>query len=165
MIISRVTDSALLIQTTTRNSGFPTRYRAARFNGIKSNSQGSLICLASCLTVSARSNLSWAKYERFKQTDLRLIASILFRIRHCLPSNTDLYCNFCHGVLIVSVLVLRPDKTRQEVHGKQGHMSRIQRLQKKCLSLLEINSSQRDAAICSAALAQSGTDVMVSLMP
>ena len=36
---------------------------------------------------------------------------------------------------------------------------------KKCLSFLEINSSQRDAALCSAAVAQSGTDVMVSLIP
>ena len=33
------------------------------------------------------------------------------------------------------------DKTRQQLHGKQGHTSRIQQLQKKCLSLLEINSS------------------------
>ena len=36
---------------------------------------------------------------------------------------------------------------------------------KKCLSLLEINSSQRDTALCSAMLAQSGTHAMVPLIP
>ena len=55
-------------------------------------------------------------------------------------------------------------QARQQLIGMQGHTSRIQQLQ-KCQSLLEINSSQRDAALCSAALAQSGTDVMVSLIP
>ena len=57
------------------------------------------------------------------------------------------------------------DKTRQELHGKQGHTSRIQQQQKKCLSLLELNSSQRDSALCNAVLAQSGTDVMAPLIP
>ena len=36
---------------------------------------------------------------------------------------------------------------------------------KKCLSLLERNSSQRDTALCSAVLAQSGTYAMVPLIP
>ena len=36
---------------------------------------------------------------------------------------------------------------------------------KKCRSLMEINSSQRDTALCSAVLAQSGTDVMLPLIP
>ena len=58
---------------------------------------------------SAKSNLSWAKCESFKPTDLHLVASISFRIRLCLPSNTGLFCSFCHGVFIVSVLVLHLD--------------------------------------------------------
>ena len=45
----------------------------------------------------------------FKQTDLDLAASILFRIRLCLPSSTGLSCSLRHGVLIVSVLVLHTD--------------------------------------------------------
>ena len=49
--------------------GFPTRYRAARFNGTKSNSRGSFILWA---------NLSWAKYESLMQAaDLYLVASSL----------------------------------------------------------------------------------------
>ena len=36
---------------------------------------------------------------------------------------------------------------------------------KKCPSLLEINNSRRDTALCNAVLAQSGTDVMVPLIP
>ena len=57
------------------------------------------------------------------------------------------------------------DKTRQQLNGKQGHTNRIQQLQKKCLSLWEVNSSQRDTALCSTVLAQSGTDAMVPLIP
>ena len=47
---------------------------------------------AKCFAVSARSNLSWAKY-----------VSVLFRIEVFLPSNTNLSWNFSRGVLIVSV--------------------------------------------------------------
>ena len=70
--------------------GFPTRYRAARFNGIKSNSRGSLILWAICFAVSARSNLSWAKYESLLQADLYRVASSFFGIGLRLPSNTSL---------------------------------------------------------------------------
>ena len=64
-----------------------------------------------------------------------------------------------HGVLSP----IRPtskaqDKTRQQLHGK---VTRVE----KCLSLLETNSSQRDTALCSAVLAQSGTDAMVPWIP
>ena len=86
-----------------------TESRTARFIGTNSKSQGSLICLASCVTVSEKSNLSWAKYESLKQTDLHFVASISSRIRLFLPSNTGLSGSFRHGVLIVSVLVVHPD--------------------------------------------------------
>ena len=86
--------------------GFPTRYRVARFNGIKSNSQGSLILWATSFAVSARSNLSWAKYESLTQTDLYRVASSFFRIGLRLPCNTSFlvvsWCAHCFSVHIAS---------------------------------------------------------------
>ena len=89
--------------------GFPTRYRGARFNGTKSNSRGSLILWVKCFAVSARSNLSWAKYESLTQADLYRVASSLFRIGLRLPSNTSLSRSFSRGVLTALVHVLYPD--------------------------------------------------------
>ena len=89
--------------------GFPTRYLAARLNGSKSNSRGSLILWAKCFAVSARSNLSWAKYESHIQADLYLVASSPFKIGLNLPSNTSLSCSFSRGVLTLLVFVLHPD--------------------------------------------------------
>ena len=57
----------------------------------------------------------------------------------------------------------RQDKTTTPQKAR-SHESRSAAT-KKCLSLLEMNSSQRDTAHCSAVLAQSGTDVMVPLIP
>ena len=61
-------------------SGFPTRYRAARFNGTKSKSRGSLILWAKCFTVSARSNLSWSKNGSLMHADLYRVASSLYKV-------------------------------------------------------------------------------------
>ena len=69
---------------------FPTRYRAARFIGIKSNARGSRFCWARCFAVSARSNPSWVKYESLKHIDLYRVASSLFKIELFLPSATCL---------------------------------------------------------------------------
>ena len=81
--------------------GFPTRYRAARFSGRKSNARGSLILWAKCLAVSAKSDRSW---ESLMHADLYR-ASSLFKIGLFLPSNT----NFSRGVLTVLVFALHPD--------------------------------------------------------
>ena len=62
-----------------------------------------------CFAVSARSNLSWAKYESLIQADLYLVASSLFRIGLRLPSNTSLSCSFSRGILTVFVFELHPD--------------------------------------------------------
>ena len=78
--------------------GFPSRYRAARFNGRKSNSRGSLSLWAKCFAVSARSNLSWVKYESLMKADLYRVASPFFRIGLRLPSNTSLFCSFSRDV-------------------------------------------------------------------
>ena len=101
--------SMLLSSKSQRCFGFPTRYRAARFNGTKSNSRGSLILWAKCFAVSARSKLSWAKYESLVQADLYRIASSFFRIGLRLPSNTSLSCSFFRGVPTVFVFALHPD--------------------------------------------------------
>ena len=51
--------------------------------------------------------------------------------------------------------------TRQDNNSTEGKVTRVAfNGNKKCPSLLEINSSQRDTALCSAVLAQSDTDVM-----
>ena len=76
-------------------------HRAARVNGTKSNSRGSLILWAKCFAVSARSNLSRAKYESLMQTDLYPVASFPFRFGLRLRSSTNLSCNFTRGVLIL----------------------------------------------------------------
>ena len=55
----------------------------------------------------------------------------------------------------------KQDNDSPKARSHESHSAATQ----KSLSLLEINSSQRDAALCSAALAQSGSDVMVSLIP
>ena len=89
--------------------GFPNKYLAARLNWKKSNSQGSLILWAKCFAVSARSNLSWAKYESLMQADMYRVASSFFRIGPRLPSNTSLSCSFSRGVVTASVFVLHPD--------------------------------------------------------
>ena len=63
--------------------GFSTKCCTASFNGTKSNS---LILWTKCFPVSARSHLSWAKYESLMQADLYRVARFLFRIGLCLPS-------------------------------------------------------------------------------
>ena len=83
-------------------------HRAARVNGTKSNSRGSLILWAKCFAVSARSNLSRAKYESLMQADLYPVASFLFRIGLRLRSSTSLSCSFTRGVLILLVFALHP---------------------------------------------------------
>ena len=59
--------------------GFPTRYRAARFNGTKSSSCRSLLRVAQCCTVSARSNLPWAKHDNLMHADVYRLASSQFQ--------------------------------------------------------------------------------------
>ena len=83
--------------------------RTARFNGTTSNSRGSLILWAKCFAVLARSNQSWAKCGSLMQADLHMVASSLFKIRLCLPSNTGLSCSFSRGVLTALVFVLHLD--------------------------------------------------------
>ena len=89
--------------------GIPTRYRAARFNGTKSNSRGSLILWANVLLFQQDPNLSGVKYESLIQADLYILASALFRMGLRLPSNTSLSCSFSRGMLTVLVFVLHPD--------------------------------------------------------
>ena len=89
--------------------GFPTRYCSARFNGIKSNSRGLLILWAKCFAVSARSNLSWARYQSLMYADLYRVASSFFRIGLRLPANTSSSCSFSRGVITALVFVLSPD--------------------------------------------------------
>ena len=89
--------------------GLAHQIRAARFNGVKSNSRGSLILWAKCFAVSAKSGLSWAKYESLIQADLHRVASSFFRIGLRLPSTTSLSCSFSRGVLTALVFVLHPD--------------------------------------------------------
>ena len=105
--------------------GFPTRYRAARFNGTKSNSRGSLILWAKCFAVHARSNLAWARYKSLMQADLYRVASSLFRIGLRLRSNTSLSCTFSLGVLTASVFALHPDSLMMSgACLKSGSMSK-----------------------------------------
>ena len=104
-----ILSTCFCLQNLSAALGFPTRYRAARFNGMKSNSRGSLILWAKCFAVSARSNLSWPRYESLIQADLYRVASSCFRIGLRLPSNTGLSCSFSHGVLTAIVFVLHPD--------------------------------------------------------
>ena len=99
----------LLSSKSQRCLDFPTRCRAARFKGTKSHSRGSLILWAKCFAVSARSNLSWARYASLMQADLYRVASSFFRIGLRLPSNTCLSCGFSRGVLTALVFVLHPD--------------------------------------------------------
>ena len=89
--------------------GFPTRYLAARFNGIRSNSRGSPNIWAKCFAVSARPNLSWANGKSLTQADLCRVAPSFFRNGLRLPSDTSLSCSFSRGVLTASVFVLHPD--------------------------------------------------------
>ena len=56
-------------------------------------------------------------------------------------------------------------KDKRTTPQKAGHPSRVRQQPKKYLSLLEVSSSQSETALCSAMLAQSGTDAMVSLVP
>ena len=65
--------------------------------------------LAKCFAVSARSNLSWARYESLMQADLYRVASSFFRIGLRLPSNTSLSCSLSRGVLTASVFEVHPD--------------------------------------------------------
>ena len=105
--------------------GFPTRYRAARFNGTKSSSPSSLMLWTKCFAVSARSNLSWAKYESLVQADLYRVASSFFRIGLRLPSNTSLSCSFTREMLTALVFVLHPDSLMMSgAFLKSGSMSR-----------------------------------------
>ena len=53
-----------------------------------------------------------------------------------------------------------------QLHGKRVTRVTFQsQLRKKCGSLLEINCSQGETALCCAVLALSGTDTLVSLIP
>ena len=53
-----------------------------------------------------------------------------------------------------------------QLHGKRVTRVTFQsQLRKKCRSLLEINCSQGETALCCAVLALSGTDTLVSLIP
>ena len=80
---------------------------------------------AKCFAVSARSNLSWAKYESLMQADLYRVSSSLFRIGLRLPSNTSLSCSFFRGVLTAPVFVLHPDSLMMSgARLKSGSMSR-----------------------------------------
>ena len=76
---------------------------------ISARFRGSLILWAKCFAVSARSNLSWAKYESLMKADLYRVASSLFRIGLRLPSNTSLSCSFSRGVITALVFALHPD--------------------------------------------------------
>ena len=79
------------------------------FQRDKVESRGSLILWAKCFAVSARSNLSWARYESLTQADLYRVASSFFRFGLRLPSYTSLSCGFSRGVLTALVFVLHPD--------------------------------------------------------
>ena len=60
------------------------------------------------------------------------------------------------------------DKTRQQDNNsvqKAGNSRRNRLLQKRAYRFKRVNSSQRETALCSAVLAQSGTDAMVPLVP
>ena len=68
-----------------------------------------LFLQAKCFAVSARSNLSWARYESLMHADLYLVSSSLFRIGLRLPNNTSLSSSFSRGVLSALVFVSHPD--------------------------------------------------------
>ena len=104
-----ILSTCFCLQNLSAALGFPTRSRAARFKGTKSNSRASLILWAKCFAVSARSNLSGAKYDSLVQADLYLVASLLFRLGLRLPSGTSLSCSFSRGVLTALVFVLHLD--------------------------------------------------------
>ena len=56
----------------------------ARFSGTKSKSRGSLILLAKCVAVSAKSNLSWATFGGLTQADLFRVGShVVFSVSLC----------------------------------------------------------------------------------
>ena len=101
--------SMFLSSKSQRRFGFHHQKSSCTFQWAKSKSRGSLILWAKCFAVSARSNLSWAKFESLIQADLYLVASSLFRIGLRLPSNTSLSCSFSRGVLTVFVFALHPD--------------------------------------------------------
>ena len=65
------------------------------------------------------------------------------------------------------VVVVAEHTDRQaRLHGKRITRVTFQsQLRKKCRSLLEINCSQGETALCCAMLALSGTDTLVSLIP
>ena len=89
------------------------------------NSRSSLILWATCFAVSAKANLSWARYESLTQADLYRVASSFFRIGLRVPSDTSLSCSFSRGVLTVFVFVLHPDSTMMSgACLKSGSMSK-----------------------------------------
>ena len=59
------------------------------------------------------------------------------------------------------------DKTRQDNNSvqKAGNSRRSRSLQKSAYRFRRVNISQSETALCSAVLAQSGTDAMVALVP
>ena len=104
--------------------GFPTRYRAARFNGTKSNSRGS--------------HILWAKWL-FQQDPIYHGPSMKVSCKQIcivvlhLSSESDsvfrltpvLSCSLSRGVLTASVLVLHPDSlTMSGACLQSGSMSR-----------------------------------------
>ena len=61
---------------------------------------------------------------------------------------------------------LSAEDRQTRLHGKRVTRVTFQsQLRKKCRSLLEINCSQDETALCCAVLALSGTDTLVSLIP
>ena len=81
--------------------------------------------LAKCFAVSARSNLSWVRYESLIKADVYRVASYFFRIGLRLPSNTSLSCSFSRGVLTALVFVLHPDSLMMSgACLKSGSLSR-----------------------------------------
>ena len=83
---------------------FPTRYRATRFIGIKSNSRGSRFCWARCFAVSARSDLSWVKCKK-SRAHRSVSCCILSLPNRTLSTVSNFSCSFSCGV--ITVLVFR----------------------------------------------------------
>ena len=81
-----------------------------------------------------------------------------------------LFCRFDMWQVPEKVLGCTQSRDKQtgqtQLHGKRVTRVTFQSQQrKKCRSLLEINCSQGETALCCAVLALSGTDTLVSLIP
>ena len=105
------------------------------FQRTKSNSRGSIVLWAKCFAVSARSNLSSARYESLIQADLYLVASSFFRIGLRRPSSTSLSCSFSRGVLTALLFVFQPDSLMMS-----GACLKSSSMSRNCPSLINPNS-------------------------